>query len=320
MATVYKRRELRPIPDGAETITYRGKPYATWTDGKGKAQRAPLNAAGDRIIQLAECYTAQYFDEHGKRRKAPTGCQTRPKPYGTRTISKTKPASGGRAKSTPRPNATARKAGGPSRNTCRTSGRTCRPRATRPEHAEQTADRATRVMVGCGFEHIADISATAVESYLATLRDNGRSIQTSNHYLRAAKQFTRWLHRDRRTGDDPLHHLAMGNVKLDRRHDRRALTADEMQRLVNAAETGPEVEGVAGPDRAMMYVLSAWTGFRRREISSLTLRSLTGRPDACGDGGSLLQQATASGYGSPTSRGGRTTAGLAGHEKRHRPG
>ncbi len=42
MATVYKRRELRPIPDGAETIgTYRGKPYATWTDAKGKAQRAP---------------------------------------------------------------------------------------------------------------------------------------------------------------------------------------------------------------------------------------------------------------------------------------
>ena len=51
MATVYKRRELRPIPDGATIGTYRGKPYATWTDAKGKAQRAPLNAAGDRIIQ-----------------------------------------------------------------------------------------------------------------------------------------------------------------------------------------------------------------------------------------------------------------------------
>ena len=34
-----------------------------------------MNAAGDQIIQLAECYTVQYFDEHGKRRKAPTGCQ-----------------------------------------------------------------------------------------------------------------------------------------------------------------------------------------------------------------------------------------------------
>ena len=71
MATVYKRRELRPIPEGATIGTYRGKPYATWTDAKGKARRAPLNAAGDRIAIVAETYTAQYFDENGKRRKAP---------------------------------------------------------------------------------------------------------------------------------------------------------------------------------------------------------------------------------------------------------
>jgi hypothetical protein len=44
-----------------------------WTDGKGKAQRAPLNAAGDRIVQVADHYTVQYFDERGKRRKKPTG-------------------------------------------------------------------------------------------------------------------------------------------------------------------------------------------------------------------------------------------------------
>jgi hypothetical protein len=75
MATVYRRKEKRPIPDGAEIITYRGKPYATWTDAKGKAQRAALAADGKHVIQLATCYTAQYFDENGKRRKAPTECQ-----------------------------------------------------------------------------------------------------------------------------------------------------------------------------------------------------------------------------------------------------
>jgi hypothetical protein len=38
MATAYKRRELRPIPQDAEIITYRGKPYAVWTNRKtGKA-------------------------------------------------------------------------------------------------------------------------------------------------------------------------------------------------------------------------------------------------------------------------------------------
>ena len=73
MASVFKRRESKPIPDGAEIITYRGKPYATWTDPKtGKARRAPLNAAGDKIIQERTGYTIVYTDHTGKRKKIGT--------------------------------------------------------------------------------------------------------------------------------------------------------------------------------------------------------------------------------------------------------
>lgn len=66
----------------------------------------------------------------------------------------------------------------------------------------------------------------------------------------------------------------MLNVKVDRRHDRRALTADEFARLVEAAMHGPPVVCLPGPDRAMMYVLAAWTGYRKTEIGSLTKRSI----------------------------------------------
>ena len=45
-------------------------------------------------------------------------------------------------------------------------------------------------------------------------------------------------------------------------------------RLVEAAAAGPPVVCVPGPDRAIMYVLSAWTGYRKAEIGSLTRRSL----------------------------------------------
>jgi hypothetical protein len=55
MATVYKRKENRPIPDGAEIITYRGKRCAKWTNEKtGRVQQAPLSDAGNRIVQEAE--------------------------------------------------------------------------------------------------------------------------------------------------------------------------------------------------------------------------------------------------------------------------
>ena len=36
---------------------------------------------------------------------------------------------------------------------------------------------------------------------------------------------------------------------------------------------GPSVESIEGRDRAMMYILSAWTGYRRGEIGSLTIAS-----------------------------------------------
>ena len=65
----------------------------------------------------------------------------------------------------------------------------------------------------------------------------------------------------------------MQNPKLDRRHDRRALLPDEFTRLVNAAKAEPPVESIPGTDRAMMYVLAAWTGFRKGEIGSLTEES-----------------------------------------------
>jgi integrase len=63
------------------------------------------------------------------------------------------------------------------------------------------------------------------------------------------------------------------NDSADRRHDRRALTDDEFKRLVVAAKNGAAVEAVSGIDRAMIYVLAAWTGYRRGELASLTLRS-----------------------------------------------
>ena len=117
---------------------------------------------------------------------------------------------------------------------------------------------------------IGDISASGALDFLGNLRDNGRSAQTYNHYLKSVKQFTRWLVRDRRTPIDPLAHLSKLNVSTDRRHDRRALTTEEFASLDRPARNGKAIETFPGPDRAMMYVLAAWTGFRKGEIGSLT--------------------------------------------------
>ena len=124
------------------------------------------------------------------------------------------------------------------------------------------------------WKFIGDITADGVLGFLGQLRRDGLSIQTYNHYLKSAKAFCRWLVRDRRTPSDPLLYLSRLNVRTDRRHDRRALSTDEFDRLLKAARAAGRVEDVPGPDRAMLYVLAAWTGFRKGELGSLTLRSL----------------------------------------------
>ena len=157
-----------------------------------------------------------------------------------------------------------------------------------PKQVHTASTQVQRMAETLKWKVVGDISASGALDFLGGLRDAGKSAQTYNHYLKSAKQFTRWLVRDRRATNDPLSHLSKLNVSTDRRHDRRALSPDEFSLLIEATKTGPVIESIAGPDRAMMYVLAAWTGFRKGEIGSLTLRSLqltdvpqTATVDAC---------------------------------------
>jgi len=89
-------------------------------------------------------------------------------------------------------------------------------------------------------------------------------------YLQAAKQFFRWCVRDGRLSDNPLSHLPSMNVRTDRRHDRRALDAQALQLLLDAARKGPERFGMDPDSRATMYQLAVETGLRASELRSLT--------------------------------------------------
>lgn len=130
--------------------------------------------------------------------------------------------------------------------------------------------RARRIVDSCKAKMTNDLSASRVQAFLSELREAGTSIQTSNHYLRAIKQFTRWLVKDRRAGDDPLAFISMLNVSTDRRHDRRPLTEAQLTALLNAANAGKVVAKMTGPDRAMLYAVAAYTGLRASELASLT--------------------------------------------------
>ena len=139
------------------------------------------------------------------------------------------------------------------------------------DHADLVTSRARKVLDGCGFRFHTDISATRVQRQLAELRSKDDiSAQTFNFYLQAVKQFCRWMVNDRRATGSPLAHLTGLNVRTDRRHDRRALSAEEAQRLLETTEGLPKRFGMTGPERALLYRLALETGLRANEIRSLT--------------------------------------------------
>ncbi len=138
-------------------------------------------------------------------------------------------------------------------------------------HAREARAKVARALDLCGAEQISEIAPSGVQTAIGSLRDDENlSLQTCNHYLKAVKQFSRWLWRDGRSREDAIAHLAGFNVRTDRRHDRRALTDVELCRLIAAAEQGPIVSRMAGPNRAMLYRLATGTGLRANELRNLT--------------------------------------------------
>jgi site-specific recombinase XerD len=125
---------------------------------------------------------------------------------------------------------------------------------------------------------LSDLTAERIQSALAMLRDMGKALQTVNHFRAALRAFCLWAKKTGRLRDNPMEGVAGYNVEEDIRHVRRILTPDELSRLIQAAESGPVLNGMPGTLRAMAYRTAAATGFRVEELRSLTAESfrLTG--------------------------------------------
>src|SRR5262245_24124434 len=333
MANLRRMPYTKSIPEGAEVIAHKGQPHARFKDKKGKTILAPLTEDRQRIRLLSKKWYGEYKDADGVERCVPLSAdKTAAQQMLNERVKKAELGRAGIAD----PFEQHRKqplaehladwqadllAGGAGR-----------------KHVAQTVACARRVLAGCKFVFMADLSASRVQAFLAELRERGkdlaplppgqeeftkaelaallrvkppavpplvrrhrlqatgngkarryprataaalvslrsrgRSIKTSNLYLAAIKQFAHWLVQDRRTGDNPLAHLEGGNVKLDRRHDRRALPEAELRLLLAKAHASERsYRGLAGPDRHFLYLTAMGTGFRASELASLAPES-----------------------------------------------
>jgi integrase len=106
-----------------------------------------------------------------------------------------------------------------------------------------------------------------------TKADDAVSATTAAYVGKHARGFTRWLWRKRKLLDnDPLAGVDLPSQETGR--PPRALTAEELDTLIRTAGESPkEFRGLAGPDRALLYLTAASTGFRSGELAALATAS-----------------------------------------------
>jgi len=132
-----------------------------------------------------------------------------------------------------------------------------------------------RIIKSCKFETWQDIKPKAVQNYLSRLRDSGKGVsnRTYNVYLQTIKQFCKWMVQNGRAAESPVQYLKGYNVNTDRRRVRRALSVDEVRRLLEATKAGPVRYGMSGYERHLLYRVAIETGLRANELRSLVVGS-----------------------------------------------
>ncbi len=125
------------------------------------------------------------------------------------------------------------------------------------EYIRKVRARVERAIKELGWGRLGQITADAVSGWLAGLATAGASDRTINHYHAALMRFCAWCVTRSRMDTNPLRHVSKIETP-DPAYERRALTVEELDRLVSVH-----------PRRGLVYLTAALTGLRKGELKAL---------------------------------------------------
>jgi integrase len=146
---------------------------------------------------------------------------------------------------------------------------------TSPPQVRMVELRVTRLVTLAGWKRLPDIDRPSIVAALAALTREGRSARTRNHYLRHLKQFLAWCVAEGRLLRSPALGVPAVDWESDVRHPRRSPSDADVELLLSHLESpdAPTRRGMTGPQRGLGYRLAMATGFRARELRSLSRES-----------------------------------------------
>ena len=262
MGRVYRQMVTRRVPTGAEITTRARKPtakeihrdpqqgmvtetVATWKDrwGKKKTARVVFGKDGTQRVRIeTETYYASYRDGDGKLQSVSTGCRDR---QAASAVLAELMLSAERVRS-----------GLLSATDCRIIENASTPLEEHQQayfdslavagvsarHLSDLKRLSGRVIADCGFQSLRDIATEPVERWLLARTREGMGARTRNTYLQSLMGFCRWCVESERLPDNPLKRIKKANESQDRRRQRRALSVEELRRLLYVARWRPLAE------------------------------------------------------------------------------
>ncbi|NUQ66179.1 MAG: hypothetical protein HUU20_27260 [Pirellulales bacterium] len=241
MGAVYKETYTKPIPAGARIIVRKGKRLAEWKDAKGKTRTAPLTAAGNRIIVEAGTYTAKYRDGGGIVRKVSTGCRDK---TAAESVLADLEKRADKARSGLR--STAEDAvidhlATPLADHIAAFIDHQKAKGVDAVRVNNTRAQLRRIAADCRFLTLAHLDASKLERWLMDRESEGMAAGTRNQYRGAWVTFCNWCIdcKPPRLLSNPFAGLPKADEKADPRRKRRALTEEELTRLLAVARFRP---------------------------------------------------------------------------------
>ena len=305
MGTVYKPTATKPIPEGAERVTRKGKRFARWRDGKGKTRTAPITVGQDgaeRIVIESSKYVARYRDGNGVVRVKPTGCRDEQAARSVLADLERRAELVRSGVMTSEEDAVSRHQETPLSEHFDAYLAYLEAKGACPEHRSERSRQLNRLAADCGFHRLADLDRGKLEAWLSQQARAGMSARTRNSYLTSALAFCNWCAEPTvcRLTHNPLDGIPKANEKADPRRQRRAMEEAGLLRLLAVARERPLIEALTvrkgprkgeryanvrpevrerlellGRERALIYKTLVLTGLRRGELASLTVGQLS---------------------------------------------
>lgn len=313
---IFKQRVTRPLPTDATIFTRKGKRFAKWKDRRGKQRTAEVTENGKRIATEAATWSVRYRDGEGYVQTVATGC--RDKSAAARMLTDLEAI------------ADKVRAGSLTTQDVRIGEHNQTPLSvhianyiadlkTRGVNADRIKTSETRLNQGadgCGFRWLRDLNADKLRKFLQGLKDirTGEPVSAATHnwHVTLWVAFGNWLTGvrlegkrpsmtgERRLSSNPFDGFGKRDEQEDRKRIARALTLDEMRRLLDIAQRRPLEDALTvrrgknrgklvakvpdarranlirlGSERALIYKTLILTGLRSNELRTLQGRDLS---------------------------------------------